>query len=237
MFLPAVYVSGSHLIPHPPLATMGSSKFHMIGVLGVLLCFLIVVRYLPTSQPSPHSHLPSVLVGATFRTLKRKPPCESVRLRMNLAQLTCILLLCGDIQSNPGPTGAAYIYPCGLCEQPVTWEHVDGLCCDGCDIWHHRSCIELCSADYDLLSKHSHIQWLCCKCESINLSSFTFHSFELSTSNMYQTLPNIDSSVDSLSSDAVFSPLYTSSPAKKSSSFRSRRSHSSTNRTVGCVEA
>ena len=188
-------MSGNHLIPHPLLATMKPS-FHMIGLIGALLCLLIIVRYLPSSQPSPHSHLPSVLVSATVKTMKRKQTSESVHPHKNAAQLICILLLCGDIQLNPGPTGNAHIYPCGLCEQPVTWEHVDGLCCDGCDVWHHRSCIELCSADYDLLVKHSHIQWLCCRCESINVSSFTFHTFQLSTSNMYCPLSNINSSKD-----------------------------------------
>lgn len=209
----------------------------MIGVLGVLLRFLIVVRYLLTSHPSPHSHLLSVLVGASSRILKRKHPCESVRLRKNLAQLTCTLLFCRDIQSNTGRTDKAHIYSCGLCEQPVTWEHVDGLCYDGCYIWNHRSCIKLCSVDYDLLTKHSHIQWLCFKCESINVRKFTFQSFELSTSNMYQPLANIDSSKDSLSTEAVFSPLYTSSPARKTTSFRSRRSHSSVSKTDSLTNA
>ena len=97
----------------------------------------------------------------------------------------------------------------------MTWEHVDGLCCDGCDVWHHRSCIELCSADYDLQARHSHIQWLCCKRESINVSNSTFHSFELNTSNMFDPLSQIDSSIDSVSTDMVFSPLYASSPSTR----------------------
>jgi hypothetical protein len=32
------------------------------------------------------------------------------------------------------------------------------------------------------------VQWLCCKCESINVSTFTFHSYELNTSNYYEPL-------------------------------------------------
>ena len=90
------------------------------------------------------------------------------------------------------------------CEMPVTWEHLDGIACDGCSIWHHRSCIELCSVDYDLLARHSHIQWLCCKCESINIDCFTFRSLELYTSNVYNPLSYIDESVDSVASSAPF---------------------------------
>ena len=130
----------------------------------------------------------------------------------------CLLLLSGDIQSNPGPANDSRIYPCGLCEMPVTWEHLDGIACDGCSIWHHRSCIELCSADYDLLARHSHIQWLCCKCDSANIDCFTFRSLELFTSNVYNPLSYIDESIDSVASSAPFKPLYTSSPCNKNSS-------------------
>ena len=163
-----------------------------MGALGILLCVLIIVRYLPSAQPPPHRHLTSILTGINMRPTKYKPFGETTTPHRNKSLLVCMLMLCGDIQSNLGPAGNAHIYPCSFCEQPVTWEHVDGLCCDGCDVWHHRSCIELCSADYDLLVKHSHIQWLYCKCDSINVSSFTFHSFELSTSNMYDPLSHID---------------------------------------------
>jgi hypothetical protein len=31
------------------------------------------------------------------------------------------------------------------------------------------------------------MQWLCCKYESINVTTFTFHSYEINTSNYYDT--------------------------------------------------
>ena len=220
-------MSESHLVPHP-LFSMKSQRFQMVGPLGLLLSILIVIRYIPTSQPPLHSEISTVLVAINDRPTKNRPFRETTISHRNHSLLTCILLLCGDIQQNPGPVRNAHIYPCGLCELPVTWEHVDGLCCDGCDVWHHRSCIELCSADYDLLARHSHIQWLCCKCDSINVSSFTFHSFELNTSNMFDPL----SQIDSVSTDMVFSPLYASSPSTRTNQHsRSRRSQpSSTSR-------
>ncbi|WAR06007.1 LORF2-like protein [Mya arenaria] len=160
--------------------------------------------------------------------MSKHPPSRACTL------LTCLLLLCGDIESNPGPANTP-VYPCGLCEMPVTWEHHDGLCCDGCDIWHHRSCIELCSADYDLLAKHKSVQWLCCKCDSVNMTSFTFRSFELSTTNSFHCLAahDLNSTVDSLASNPVFDPSHVSSPTDRLSTSRRRQpsshSQSSTN--------
>ena len=204
---------------------MKSPRFQMVGPLGLLLSILIVVRYLPTSQPPLHCEISTILVAINDRPTKHRPFRETTISHRNLSLLTCMLLLCGDIQQNPGPVTNKHIYSCGLCELPVTWEHVDGLCCDGCDVWHHSSCIELCSADYDLLVKHSHIQRLCCKCENINVSSFTFHSFELNTSNMFDPLSQIDSSIDSISTDMVFSPLFASIPTTRiNHQSRSRRS-------------
>ena len=46
-----------------------------------------------------------------------------------------------SVHPNPGP---ATISPCGICERPVIWSN-QGVCCDQCDMWHHRSCIEMCT--------------------------------------------------------------------------------------------
>ena len=96
-----------------------------------------------------------------------------------------ILLLCGDIEINPGPRNKTR-NPCGLCDRPVTWS-CEGICCDDCSTWHHRSCIELCSHDYELLQR-SHVQWMCCKCDSMNVNSFTYKSFELYITNITTTI-------------------------------------------------
>jgi hypothetical protein len=112
------------------------------------------------------------------------------------------------IETNPGPNINASTYPCGLCEKPVIW-NCKGICCDDCSIWHHKSCIELCTYDYELLER-SNVQWLSCKWESINVSTFTFRSYELETSNIYEHLSNLNESLDSIRS--VFSPIKTSSP-------------------------
>jgi hypothetical protein len=125
--------------------------------------------------------------------------------KANTTLALLVIILSNDIQVNPGPN--ASIYPCGLCDVPVTW-NCEGVGCDGCSIWCHKSCVELCSEDYSLLNR-SNVQWLCCRCDSINCNSFTFRSFEIEPS--YYS-PLLDVTVDSISSLPVFSPLKTSSP-------------------------
>ncbi|WAR14148.1 hypothetical protein MAR_004253 [Mya arenaria] len=136
-------------------------------VMGLVLVASIIVNIAKSRNPAPHNHLLSTLAGISMRTQKHR----------------FWKLLCGDIESNPGLTGNAHIYPCGLCDIPVTLDHKEALCCDGCDNWHHPA--------------HSH---------DTNIS------FELSTTNCYNPLSHIDSSIDSFTSGSVFSPLHISSP-------------------------
>ena len=80
-----------------------------------------------------------------------------------------ITLLAGDIQLNPGPTQT---YPCGYCEAPVTWDHQRAICCDECSIWYHSNCLEMTDARINLLQR-SDVSWICCKCNTQNVDSFT----------------------------------------------------------------
>ena len=129
--------------------------------------------------------------------------------RINATIFSVALLLAGDIQINPGP-GTKSVYPCGVCEDPVTW-NCRGVACDNCNIWYHGSCMELCTKDFELLNK-SNIQWHCHKCDTMNCDSFTFRSFSLNCTNFYSPLSDIDLTFESINS--VFSPLKTSSPAQ-----------------------
>lgn len=141
--------------------------------------------------------------------------------------LKLALMLSGDIQLNSGPHRRnVTVNPCGLCERPVTWS-CEGVCCDDCNVWHHRSCIELRTYDYELLQK-SNIQWMCCKCDSLNVDSFTYHSFELHTTNMFWPLSKSNITINSESDTSVFNPVHTSSPKTSNTSQNSKnRSRSS----------
>lgn len=126
--------------------------------------------------------------------------------------ITLCLLLAGDIETNPGPN----VYPCALCDLEVTWT-CKALCCDGCNVWIHTSCVDINSAEYSLLGK-SAVPWLCPRCDTMNCDTFTFNSFEISCYNSFaplaSALPTDDSK--SFSSDINnFSPKFTSSPHQK----------------------
>ena len=110
-----------------------------------------------------------------------------------------ITLLAGDIQLNPGPTQT---YPCGYCEAPVTWDHQRAICCDECSIWYHSNCLE---------TRLNLLQWsdvlrICCKCNTKNVDSFTYHSYEFEISNRFSVIQN-ESALSSIPSiDSSFSP-------------------------------
>ena len=110
------------------------------------------------------------------------------------------IMLSGDVQLHPGPN--ASVYPCGICQESVTWP-CKGICCDSCDIWFHHSCVDMGSAEYEALSRPT-VAWICPRCDSINCSSFTFHIYELECSNFHDPLQH--SHFESVASSGSFSP-------------------------------
>ena len=105
------------------------------------------------------------------------------------AMFMLILLLSGDIESNPGPTGPApkSMFPCAVCQQHVSWKH-SAVECDNCDVWLHRSCASLTSSQYNRIEDES---WTCYCCRSINPASFVFKAYNLNTSNSFEPLVSI----------------------------------------------
>ena len=83
----------------------------------------------------------------------------------------------------------------------------------------------LISADYELLGRASHVQWICPKCDSVNCDTFTFNSFELSTPNFFSPL-DTSTPVSFTSSNPTFFPKSASSP-KDGRSFTRRHSSKS----------
>ena len=88
------------------------------------------------------------------------------------------------------------------------------MACDFCDVWLHKSCASLNSADFGDISNHS---WQCYCCRSINTSSFVFQTYNLNVSNSFDPLAGIpgDDSVffnNVASPTNKFDPRVTSSP-------------------------
>ena len=67
----------------------------------------------------------------------------------NKTLILLALFLSGDIQTIPGPRHQP-VYPCGFCELAVSWSpNEEAVRCDECSIWYHRSCLEMCTKDYN----------------------------------------------------------------------------------------
>ena len=71
-----------------------------------------------------------------------------------------LLLLCGDIHTNPGPVR----YPCGICRRPVAKNH-RALMCQDCDVWVHIKCCGVEPSLYDSYMKGVGLSdWQCPLC-------------------------------------------------------------------------
>jgi hypothetical protein len=140
----------------------------------LLLCSMLRrLTIVPTESITDSFKDISTLPKTTWKLSRPTTSIQLVNPKRNSTTLISVLLLRVTLKLTPGPKHQASIYPCGLLEYPVTW-NCEGVCCDECNVWHHRSGIELCSKDYHL--HHCNVQWLCCKCDSMNITLFTFHN-------------------------------------------------------------
>ena len=146
----------------------------------VILC--ITYRLTPFDLQPPSS---ACSVNSIFMCFRRPMSKALENAYRNPSLFVFCILLAGDVQTNPGPSS---IYPCGMCDQEVTWQ-CKGICCENekCEVWFHHSCVDVDSAEYVLLGR-SNVQWLCPRCDSMNCDSFTFNSFELSCHNSFPPL-------------------------------------------------
>jgi hypothetical protein len=62
------------------------------------------------------------------------------------------------------------IYPCGTCDQPVTWEN-RCIVCDTCNQWYHVSCQSMSSNTYLEHANDSAVVWDCIMCNCPNFST------------------------------------------------------------------
>lgn len=171
---------------------------------------LLVVFCTHVNSPLPGNTSVRFPAPLFYKADIRKVLKPHIQQRQVSTLLLLAIILAGDVHTNPGPHRQISTYPCGMCERNVSW--TDCVACDECSVWYHRSCIEACTDDFSLL-KHSSVQWICHKCDSINCGTFTFRSYCLDISNVYQPLSDL--SVDSFTSSHHFSPMKTSSPASR----------------------
>ena len=134
-----------------------------------------------------------------------------------------LLLIGGDIEINPGPiqwpakSDFAGVFPCGTCELRVDWSDI-AVECDGCNVWHHKSCVSMSTSHYDNINAND-ASWNCHRCHSVNNSSVLYHAYNLNVSNSFDPIagiPGDDSvfhkSINEPCSPGSFDPLTHSSP-------------------------
>ena len=131
---------------------------------------------------------------------KRCSPLFPTGSNSNKLLTITVLLLAGDIETNPGPEVVQNTFPCGLCEVDANWSN-GGIACESCDVWYHRSCADLNMSSFNRLASSSRI-WICAKCHSSNFSHYPFHY-----SLLYLTVSNSFDPISALDSDySIFSP-------------------------------
>ena len=111
------------------------------------------------------------------RTLQNIRPSSATLSSSKLSCLLC-LLICGDVEPNPGPVFDC-IDPCYVCDREVADNHHD-LLCEVCSYWSHRSCVNMSVEEYFHWANIDD-GWVCPKC---NKEAFPFYN----TSHLSSTI-------------------------------------------------
>ena len=104
----------------------------------------------------------------------------------NVSHLMLILLLSGQIESNPGPQPPSY--PCKVCQDEVS-DNDNAIMCNECNFWCHISCVGLPEEAYNhLVSNSNSFTWVCYICGCPNFHSSLFDNASLELSNSFSLL-------------------------------------------------
>ena len=127
-------------------------------------------------------------------SFKRAPDHFSVcQPKLSPLWLASLLLLCGDVETNPGPpksksnqdsTNNKQIWNCSICNKTITRNQIS-FQCHNTNHWIHKKCSKITEKDY-------HIDWTCSlhSCNQCNITaiqpSINQHSSTLANSNFSQ---------------------------------------------------
>ena len=138
---------------------------------------------------------------------------HSSPLKLEFGVCFLLILLSGQVELNPGPSSPgnqnSSIFPCGYCDLPVTWDQC-GICCDTCDLWSHKNCVDMGSHTFRAFST-TNVSWICCNCDNPNYERNLFHSFQIETANSFHSL-DLSESIEIKSPISDFVPVLHSSP-------------------------
>ncbi len=131
-----------------------------------------------------------------------------------------LLLNACDVELNPGPPGEqSTTYLCGMCNDPVTWDH-QAVSCETCAKWYHIGCHGISPQSYEALHS-STVVWHCHLCGYANHATTLFDITSLISQNTFSMLDTSTNTVASIGSSpgalqAASSPRrnYTPKPTK-----------------------
>ena len=138
-----------------------------------------------------------------------------------------LILLSGQVELNPGPPpmsgslNLSSILPwMWLLRKPaVTWEQ-RGICCDSCDMWFHKDCVDMGFFTF-LAYSTTNVSWICCRCNHSNFDENLFHLFEIETTNNFDNLNSSCSESVENSPNSDFAPTQHSRPKNCQRNLRS----------------
>ena len=105
---------------------------------------------------------PVISLTSTMFTNGRRPTNRNKALHSMAIHL---LLCCGDVINNPGPTQRTPKYPCTVCDKGVISKS-KAVSCDSCSKWTHVRCSDVITvAEYDrLVEENTDFNFICITC-------------------------------------------------------------------------
>ena len=125
--------------------------------------FSILNTFLKT-KISPSDYMPEIA-----RLTNHEERCVSLLPKwahLSRQPQVLLLVLSGDIETNPGPAARpADYFPCGYCQLDVSWGCNGGVASDTCEVCYHISCHETNMSRYQ---QDPEINWKCYKCSAFS---------------------------------------------------------------------
>ena len=118
-------------------------------------------------------------------TGRRERPGLSGSRNKTVSLCFLIIILSGDVQTNPGPIK----YPCGTCQRPVASNH-RAMGCDLWNVWVHIKCCGVTPKQYEYFqAQGDNSSWLCPTCtdKQSNTSTSSESSVDSDSSGPDQT--------------------------------------------------
>ena len=135
------------------------------------VCFVVLrltLTYATYDEEQPHTwdgqllFSPKSTKAFLLYVWRRNPHLApfNKKLRPHIPSSYWLLLIAGDVESNPGPTK----YPCTSCCKPVKLNQ-KGTLCDRCDMWTHARCCYVDDDEYQRISAlEDSCKWFCPTC-------------------------------------------------------------------------